>query len=219
MASYEVMIFDVDGTLIESGPYLREMLCEVLRKVGYGQFATDEFTGRFVGMPLHESFTQLCGMSEEESACCIDRFDEMYSIYAPQESQPKQGVRELLRELDEAGKTLAVATNGSTRNAVFILNHCGMSRYFDGIYGLITLGAAESKANVIRRALKDLQVEDKEKAVMIGDRYLDIDAAKECGIRSIGILFGYGSTEEIENSGADHIAKDADELRVLLLGD
>lgn len=218
MLDYQYIIFDIDGTLVDSGPVLQPLFFKALEHEGFGDLATPESLNLLVGVALHDGLRQNLGMSDEHSESFIEYFDGLYKEKVPSNSRLIDGVEDMLNRLYNSGKTLTVATNGSTENAELLLEGCGIANYFTGIFGLTTLGALENKDDVIRRVLDTLHIDDKRKAVMVGDRNFDIIAARECGLDSIGILSGgLGSREELEEAGAVFIVNSGSELCDLLL--
>ena len=96
--------------------------------------------------------------------------------------------------------------------------HFGLDAYFGFIFGAAMDKTRSTKEQVIEYALKSAGITDISKAVMIGDRMHDITGAKKNGIKSIGVLYGFGSKEELTNAGADYIAAAPKEIKTLLTG-
>lgn len=111
-----------------------------------------------------------------------------------------------------------MATSKPAPFARRIAEHFAIDRYFDLIEGSTLDGTRTTKSEVLRLAIEGLGVTDPAQAVMVGDRRFDIEGAAATGIESIGVLYGYGSREELEQAGATHIVADVGELGRLLLG-
>lgn len=214
--SYQYIFFDLDGTILESGQFLNDTLQYALDSIGRGYLATPRIKARFLGVPLREGLLDYCGLSEEETQVAVDAFFAYYIQHGPGAMFPFRGIPEMLRSLKAAGKTIAIATNGVGSNARRVLHGCGADIWFDEISGLSTLGAAETKSEVINGLLKTFAIQDRSTAVMVGDRNFDMAAARACGIDSIGVLYGYGTEEELSAAGATHLAATPEELRALL---
>ena len=117
------------------------------------------------------------------------------------------GIPELLCEIKNSGRKIALATSKPEQYAVRILEHFGLTKYFDFV-GAATMDETRSKkADVITYTLDNLGVNDKSKVIMIGDRHHDIDGANQNDIDSIGVLFGYGDRKELEEAGATYISE------------
>jgi phosphoglycolate phosphatase len=215
---YQYILFDLDGTLLNSQVGLGKSATYSLEQIGLGHLVTRRLLDSFLGVPLRQGYLEFCGMDTDQCERAVDLFEQYYLSKGIYESTLFLGIDRMLRGLHQAGKVLGVATNGMGANARLILKHFGVAGYFSAICGLTSLGAAESKPDVIRRTLKELDVQDPRQAVMVGDRYFDIEAAKSCGLSAIGILYGYGSREEIASAGADRIVESVDTLQEILLG-
>ena len=122
------------------------------------------------------------------------------------------GMEAVLKQLSEAGKTLLVATSKPEVFARRILEKLGIADYFTYIAGANLDGTRTKKAEVIAYALCEGGIEDGTKAVMVGDREYDIFGAREFGMDSIGVLFGYGSRGELEAAGATYIAESVEDI-------
>ena len=122
------------------------------------------------------------------------------------------GIPELLASLKEAGKKLVVATSKPEEYSVKIIEHFGLSKYFENVCGSLMNETRSKKDEVIEYAIERNHISDKSKILMIGDRKHDILGAKKVGLKSCGVLFGYGSREELEEAGADFIAENVSRL-------
>ena len=122
-----------------------------------------------------------------------------------------------MAELKAAGKKLVVATSKPETFSIQIAEHFGFSQYFDAICGSTMDQSRATKASVIEYALGKTGIQDKNMVLMVGDREQDIFGAKQNGLKSCGVLFGYGSREELEKAGADFIAKDISALKAICM--
>ncbi len=145
------------------------------------------------------------------------RFREYFSVTGLYENKVFPGMEEMLQALKEAGKTLLVATSKPEHFARQILSHFHLDSYFSFIGGADMAETRVKKGDVVRYVLEESGIPEKEEAVMVGDREHDILGAKENGLDSVGVLFGYGDREELEQAEADWIVETVEELKHLLL--
>lgn len=207
---YNTVLFDLDGTIVDSSPgifnSLKYAFTEMEREI------PDEKTLRkFLGPPLEYSFTQFCGFSNADAKTATELYRSRYKDFCVVESELFSGVREMLAELTDSGVVIALATTKPERFANRILAGLGIERFFTAVCGG-ELSRSERKETIIRESMRLCGVSNPDFAVMVGDRCYDIDGAKSVGIDSIGVLYGYGSREELETAGATHIASSAEEI-------
>lgn len=211
---YTTVLFDLDGTLLESGPGILAAARAVLRDMALPDLPDEEMV-RMVGPPLADSFRSVLRVPQERVAEAVRRYHETARTVGLDLIFPYPGVRELLGQLKDAGLVLAVVTSKITPTANAHLARVDLARYFDYVGGGTPGGSAE-KLPILLAALEALQA-DKERAVMVGDRHFDLDAARAAGIASIGVGYGYGSAAEIAACAPTHAAQSVAELRELLL--
>ena len=203
MSRFEVLLFDLDGTLTDSAPGILNCARYALTKMG--REIPDDLND-FIGPPLTYSFSHLFGMNEEDTEKAIVFYRERYSTKGLFENDVYDGVPEMLERLHKAGFTLGVATNKPERFANPITEHFGIAKYFKVIAGSYSDSVRNSKPEIISYAMEQLGVTDRDKVLMIGDRCHDIVGAHDVGIKALGILWGYGDTEELAGHGADYLA-------------
>jgi len=157
-------------------------------------------------------------MSDADAEVAVEKYREYYAPKGIFENRLYEGIPELLRDLRAHGATLVVATSKPTRFAEQIARHFGFADDFALISGSTPDGSRDAKADVIRHALATLGIDDPARAVMIGDRRHDVEGAAATGLAAIGVLWGYGSREELQTAKPAFIAEDIPALRQLLLG-
>lgn len=211
---YDAVLFDLDGTLIDSGEGITNSAAYSLKKFGIEITDKTELYP-FIGPPLHESYEKFYGFSREKANRAVEYYREYYCNKGIYENQIYDGVERLLKELYDKGKILIVATSKPKLFAQQILDGLGIAGYFTCIAGANMDGSMTKKAEVIAYGLAAAGVADVSKAVMIGDREHDIIGAKAVGIDSIGVLYGYGNYEELKNAGADYIVEKTDEIALV----
>ena len=216
---WNTVLFDLDGTLTDSGEGITKSVQYALEK-GFGMNIEDPDELRsFVGPPLHEQFMRCAGLDSSQADEAVRLYRERYTGTGMYENSVYEGVKELLRALKKDGLTVVLA---SSKPEVFcrqILEHFGLLEYFDLICGSGLDGSRSDKAELIRECLKQLGMENRrEEAVIVGDREYDIIGAKQAGIGSIGVTYGYGSREELEAVWPDCICDSAFEVRNVLIG-
>ena len=205
---YDVILFDLDGTLTESGIGITRSVAYALKKHGIIE-ADQSKLDRFVGPPLIDSFMRFYGFTAEQARQAVDDYREYYAVTGIFENRVYDGVVEMLQALKAAGKKCVLATSKPDHYAVQILEHFGLAAYFDFVAGATMDEKRTNKADVIAYALAHTGAEN---VLMVGDREHDIHGAKAHGLDSVGVLYGYGSREELERAGATYIAATAEEI-------
>lgn len=212
---YKYILFDLDGTLTDSGIGITNSVMYALKKYGIAVSDRRELN-RFIGPPLTDSFQNFYGFTEEEAKKAVEYYREYYRDKGIFENYLYEGFEDLLRVLKENNKILIVATSKPEVFAKQILEHFGVDQYFTYIAGSNLDGTRVNKDEVIRYALESCKITDLSNAIMIGDREHDIIGAKKVGIDSMGVLFGYGSRKELEKAGAKFIAATVEEIGQVL---
>jgi phosphoglycolate phosphatase len=214
--SWDVVLFDLDGTLTDSGLGVGNGVLYTLEKMGYPK-PSDAELRKYLGPPLWTSFQDYAGMPESDTPEAVRLYREYYNETGAYENSVYSGIPELLAKLVSDGKRLAVATSKVDYAAVNILQHFSLDHFFDVIAGSDETGELRgTKALVIEHALAELRMCDGTSIVMIGDREHDILGAKEHGLPGIGVLYGYGDLAELESAGAVAIVSDVADLELAL---
>ena len=210
------LLFDFDGTLFDTGPGVMGCVQYAVQRMG--REPLDEATLRkFVGPPLDESFIEFCGLSPERAREAVLLYRERYQPTGIWECEPYAGMPELLYAMKDAGFRVAVCTSKPTTMARRILERYELVEPFDFICGSELDGTRSKKHEVVQACLEHFGVTDADTVRMIGDRKYDILGAGKCGIRTIGVRFGYAEPGELEEYGAEYIADTPEELREHLL--
>lgn len=217
MVNKKYLLFDLDGTVTDSMPGITNSVAYALEKLGIVEEDRAKLI-KFVGPPLRDSFMEFYDLSEERAEEAIRLYREYYAGKGIFENAVYAGIPRLLENCKNAGKKVILATSKPQGYAEQILDYFGLTPYFDDIQGSSMDSSKTTKPAVIRCALRKNGIVDQNEAVMIGDRKYDILGAKECGLSSIGVLFGYGGRAELEEYGADVIAETVEELEKLLIG-
>lgn len=208
---YDIILFDLDGTLTDSGLGITNSVKYALEKEGITVGDRSELFC-FIGPPLVESFQKFYGFSPEKALEISHVYREYYSVKGIFENEVYDGIEQLLKKLQKSGKRIIVATSKPEIFAKQILDHFSLSQYFEYIAGSNMDETRTSKSEVIEYALKSCDITDLTKVIMVGDREHDILGAKKVGTASIGVLWGYGSREELDFAGANYIAETPDEV-------
>lgn len=212
MKHYQYILFDLDGTLTDPKEGITKSVAYALNFYGITVDNLDSLC-KFIGPPLKESFMKFYGFEDEKAEEAVEKYREYFRPHGVYENKVYDGVDKLLESLAECGKTLILATSKPTVFARTILEHFDLMKYFDVVCGSELDGTRVKKGDVILYALEQAGVVDKSQAVMIGDREHDIIGAKQNGLASIGVLYGYGCVEEFQEYGADAIVATVAELR------
>ena len=216
---FDTVLFDLDGTLTDPFEGISNSIIYALKKFGIA--APDKpLLKKFIGPPLTESFSEYCGLNHSDALRAVDYYRDYFSVAGIFENKPYEGVCELLSGLKERGYTAIVATSKPEQFAKAIVQHFRLEQYFKEICGATMDQSRTQKADVIAYALKKCEIKEKDKkrAVMVGDRKHDIIGAKTNGLSSIGVLYGYGSKEELLEAGANYIANSPVDILHYILG-
>ena len=209
---YQSILFDLDGTLTDSGEGI--MKSTIYTLTHYGIEAPPEAQLRtVVGPPLTESFARF-GVPQDKLTEAVKIYRSRYIPIGRFENHPYPGIEVLLENLQRNGHKLYIATSKPEWMSIEILEHFGLAKYFDIICGAATDFSRNTKEAVIAHLLS--QCEKQNSAVMVGDTAYDVIGAKAHGIPCIGVSWGYGSIKEMEEAGAIAIANTMEQLYDLL---
>lgn len=211
---YPYVFFDLDGTLTDPALGITNSIMYALRHFGIAVTDRQELYS-FIGPPLREQFEIVYGFTPEQSKEALRQYRVYFSDKGLFENTVYDGIPLLLETLTAAGCQLVLATSKPAVFADRILEHFDLKKYFTFLSGSELGGERVEKADVIRFALEKLRITDPTQVIMVGDRCFDVDGAKECGIETIGVLYGYGNAGELQNAKA--VVNTVSELQTLLL--
>lgn len=213
---YDVILFDLDGTLTEPKIGITKSVQYALAKFGIHEESLDKLTP-FIGPPLMKSFMEFYRLSEEDARQAIEYYRERFSKVGLYENAVYAGIPELLNDLRNQGKKLVVATSKPTVYSVKILEHFHLYQYFDVVIGSNLDGSRVEKGEVIEAVLAELGDVDPDTTIMVGDRKHDVIGARANGLKVISVAYGYGPIEELREAQPDYIADSVGQLRELIM--
>jgi len=207
-------LFDLDGTLIDSEHGITACVKHALARLEVPAPPPAELR-RWIGPPLRHSFAPLLDHDAERIEAAVAYYHERFDTHGWREHEIYPGIEALVGRLRGAGHRLAVVTSKPPHHATPIVEQLPFGAMFERLYGPHPGSAHSEKATMIAAALADFGT-DPADAAMIGDRHFDIDGAVANQVRGIGVLWGFGSREELEHAGASAIATTPDDLARLL---
>lgn len=209
---YRVILFDLDGTLTDSGEGITKSVQYAIERMGLPSPELKSLEP-FVGPPLLEQFMSFCNFTEEQARQAIGYYRERYSIVGLYENRPYDGIVDALRQLKEQGYLLGVASSKPEYYVKKIIGHFAMSEYFDAVVGSEMSGLRTKKSEVVEEALRRLQFEDrKNEVILVGDREYDVFGARDMGLDCLAVSYGYGSREELSAAAPAAIVSSVEEL-------
>lgn len=217
MAEYKIILFDLDGTLSDPKEGITKSVQYALEKMDIVESDTDKLE-TFIGPPLQVSFAEYYCFDDMESKRAIYFYRERFKDKGMFENVLYPNISLLLGALRESGFVLVVATSKPTVFAEQIIKYFELEKFFQLIVGSNVDGTRSSKTEIIQYIVDKYTEFNRSDFVMIGDRKHDIIGAKNTGIDSIGVTYGYGSQEEIQGAEPTYIASSVDDLMGLLLG-
>ena len=212
----QYIMFDLDGTLTDPKEGITKSVQYSLKHFGITVENLDDLVN-FIGPPLWDSYKKYYNFSESDANTAVQKYREYFSERGIFENVIYEGIDSLLANLKTNGKIIILATSKPAVFAEKILRHFDIYKYFEFISGAELDGRRSEKQESINYAIDNCKINSLDTVVMIGDRGLDIIGAKKTGIASIGVLYGYGSYEELNNAGADYIVSSVSELNNILI--
>ena len=211
---FDTLLFDLDGTLTNSYEGIANSVLYALERMGLPTVGED-ILSKFIGPPLTYSFKTYCGMDDGQAERALKFYRERYSDVGWAENRVYDGIPEALQKLKAMSKTMFVATSKPEKFARNIVERFELLKYFDEVFGATFDSSRDTKDKVVKYAIDSART-DKVKTVMIGDREHDVFGAKSNGIKSIGVLYGFGDLAELKAAGADYIAPTPDDICALV---
>lgn len=207
------ILFDLDGTLTDPMMGITKSVRYALNYYGIEVNDLNDLLP-FIGPPLRDSFKEYYGFDEAKANEAVEKYREYYKTDGIFDNKVYQGMVECLQTLKDNGKKLYVATSKPEFFAKQIIEHFSLSKYFEYVGGS-EFNSREKKAEVIEYVLKTNQI-DNDDVIMVGDRKHDIIGAHENKIPCIGVLYGYGTEDELKQYQADYLVSTVEELTELL---
>lgn len=214
MKEYDVIAFDLDGTLTDPENGLVEGFIYAFKKMGVTGYGDRDSLRRFIGPSLYVVWQNEFGFNETTVIEAIEKFREYYNIYGWWDNKVYEGIPEMLSKLKAEGKTLILATSKPEDTAIKIMKLFGLDKYFDFLGGAAG-DNRDHKWQVLDYSLNAVGA-DRSRAILVGDRMYDAEGAKVCGIDSLGVTWGHGSIEELKVSGFTSLANSPSEVVNLL---
>lgn len=215
LSSFTHLLFDLDGTLTESGPGIMNSARYALSQYGIND-VPDSTLRKFIGPPLMESFQKMFGFSEEKAREAMKKYREYFAEKGLFENSVYPGIRETLTDLKSQGKHLYVATSKPEIYTNRILEKFDLMHFFEFAGGADVEETRSEKAKIIDYVIQSANLSTQKsegKILMIGDRLHDIIGAHKNGIPCCAVLWGYGDREEFAENKADFVIEKPEELK------
>lgn len=217
MHRVDIVLIDLDGTISDSSPGMLTGFRKVFDRFDMEQ-PSDESIRRHFGPPLAVTWREVYGMTDEQIVVGLEVYREYYHDVGMFENNLYDGIPDLIKDLHAEGVTLSTATSKPEFSASRIIEHFGLREYFTFIGAADLAGTRDDKSAVIAHTLENLQASSQSHSiVMMGDRRHDVEGARENGIDTIGVLWGYGTAEELSTAGAIALAERPRDAGDLLL--
>lgn len=209
---YKAILFDLDGTLTESGEGITKSVQYALDKIGKPE-PDLEALNVFVGPPLLEQFMKYAEIDRETAVQAVAFYRERYSTIGIFENKVYPGIGNMLEELKRKGYLLAVSSSKPEFFVKQILDHFGLTKYFVEIVGSEMSGKRTGKSEVIEETLRRLHMENhREQVLMVGDKEHDVIGARKSGLSCLAVSYGYGTMDELQAAEPLKIAASAEEV-------
>lgn len=212
IAGRPVVLFDFDGTVADTGRAVMTSTRKTLAARGFSEAQMGDLR-RMIGPPLWKSFHDFYGFSREESEVVANEYRAYFDELGPEEYPVFEGILALLDGLAAQGRHLAVATSRLEGKCRDMVRELGLIQ-FEAVVGMNPPEGRETKADSVRDALAALGATP-ETAVMVGDRFNDVEGAHAMGVPCIGIYSGAAAPGEHEAAGADAVVHSVAELSAL----
>ena len=216
MKKYNVIIFDLDGTLSNSKEGITKSVQYALEKMCIIEKDLDQLE-HFIGPPLKDEFLKTYDVTEETAEQGVAYYRERYVPKGLYETQLYPGTMKMLQNLKDKGKYIAMATSKPQEMAEEVLRYLKIDSFFDCVMGAQLHGPRQSKQAVLEALFEKIALKDRNKYIMVGDTCFDVDGAAAVGIDAIGVSFGFGDVKEMKEHGAITIVDSMEELAQFLI--
>ena len=217
MSKYDYVLFDFDGTVTDTGEGILKSLQYSFEAMGH-EIPDLKDLKKFIGPPIHYSYTTFYGVSEEEVGDYIKKYRERYREKGIYECYVYEGMRETIEALRRHAVKIGIASSKPVSLIYDVMNYLGITELFDEVTGVTVDDSNHSgKTFLVEGCMEKLGVTDKTKVLMVGDRKFDLDGAAGAGVDSCAVLFGYGSKEEFIEHNATYIIEKAEDLLEIVL--
>lgn len=213
--NYKIVLFDLDGTLCESGEGILNSAKYAIREMGF-PVPPPEVMRKFIGPPMGQSMRNFCGMSQEQAEKAVALYRQRYNRIGWRENRLYPGIEALLKDLKASGAKLSTASSKPKPILEHIVQAYDIRTYFDALVAAGPDGFHSSKPEMIAQAIQECGGAEKHEVVMIGDTHFDADGAAEAGVDFLAASYGYGTKEELAEAGAVWFADSVDALRPYL---
>lgn len=213
--SYKVILFDLDGTLTEPKEGITKSVQYALAKLNISEPDLEKLVP-FIGPPLVESFQEFYSLSKEEAIAGVEYYRDYFTKAGMFENAVYPGVKEMLAQLKAQGKTLIIATSKPTVFSEQIIEHFGLTQYFEYIVGSNLDGSRIHKDEIIAYILAEFSGFERNNIVMVGDRKHDIIGAQKNNIASVAVKYGYATEVELTAANPTYTVATVAELSALL---
>ena len=208
---YQYILFDLDGTLTDPREGITKSVQYALARMGIEEPDLTSLE-HFIGPPLYDEFRRCYEFDDAQAKQAVAAYRERFSVTGWKENLLLDGVPDMLQSLRSDGKTFAIASSKPKVFVEKILNYFDIAPYFAVISGATLDGSISTKAQVVEQALQLLSVSEKSKAVLVGDRKHDVEGAQSCDIDCVGVTFGFGGFQELQQAGATRIVQNWSQL-------
>ena len=205
------VLLDLDGTLIDSQPGILFSCRVALRSLGHELDEIHDIK-RVIGPPLEDVMQFLLQpFGDDRIGEAVLAFRQHYGDVGLLGSEPYPGIGDSLKTMQQAGLRIYLATSKRAVFARRILEHLDLANCFDSIHGSVPGGELDHKPELLAHILSEHGISPAH-SVMVGDRRYDISGAHAVGMRGLGVLWGYGTRDELELAGADQLVESTDDL-------
>lgn len=212
-AAYSSVFFDLDGTLTDSAKGCVNAVRYMFDSIGFTEHDEDKLRA-FVGPPTRRHLVREYGFSEQKAAEAYVFYREYYDKKGIYENKPYDGIVQAITSIKAAGRSVYIATSKPENLAQSVLDNFSLTQLFDGVFAARHDKNIMEKSEVLESAIAGLG--NVTGAVMVGDRSFDILGGRHVGFDTVGVLYGYGTEDELKNAGCDYIVDSVQDVAELL---
>ncbi len=213
----KAILFDLDGTLIDSSEGITKCVLYALEHYGIEEKDIASIR-RFIGPPLIDSFEKYYGFPREQAREAVEVYREHYHTIGMFECSLYPGVRECISALKETGYLIGMASSKPEPSCRKILEHFGILELFDDVVGATLDGKIDTKEEVLLEVMRRWNDLPRENMYLIGDTIFDVDGANRVGIKTIGVSFGFGNVSQMMEAGAVKVCDSMEEVSSFIIG-